>query len=277
MKKPATLFKIGQIASACSVSRATLLRMEEDGLLTPAVKDPESGYRYYSFGNLVRIRQILYLRSLGFTTEVIRHHLEQPTDPTPLIRDMEARVQQMTKTLWVLKQLESDTNEFSVNIMKVDDRNCYVKHVVTPGSFETVTSHIRSTVTEAVANGVHFDRDRGILIATDRTDVIHGKFDEQIPYLYSIGVPTQDPPGGNIITIPAGEIMTFLWDGNTRTLPEKAEMLYREAIRQRRLPVGPVGFEIVLPLFTSAEAPGTITPGSVLIRMGFAVTKVEDE
>ena len=270
------LFKIGQIATACSISRATILRMEEDGLLVPARKDPESGYRYYSFENLVRIRQILYLRSLGFTTEVILHHLEKPTDPAPLIRDMEERVRQMTKTLWVLKQLAEINPPFSVNIAEVSERNCYVKNVVTSGSFGNLVSHVRNTMIEAVSKGVHFDRDRGILIATDRTDIVHGKYDEDTPYLYSIGVPTQDPPGGNIVTLPAGEVMTFLWDGDLSTLPEKGEQLYREAFLQHRLPIGPVGFELILPLLSLSEQTGEETANHFLIRFGFAVAKVEE-
>ena len=276
MDQSENLFKIGQITNACSVSRATLLRLEEDGLITPARKDPDSGYRYYSLENLFHIRRVLYLRSLGFSTAVIRHHLETPTDPTPLISDMEERVRQMTKTLWVLRQFTKDSSDFSVSIMEVGDRNCYVNNVVTTGSFRNVASHVRATIIEAVSNGVHIDRDRGILIATDRTDIVHGKFDEEIPYLYSIGVPTKDPVGGKIVSISAGEVMSFLWDGDVRSLPEKGEMLYSEAYLQHRLPVGPFGFEIVLPMLSSDVITGDSLMGHLLIRAGFAVMKLED-
>ena len=276
MDQTENLFKIGQITNACSISRATLLRLEEDGLITPARKDPASGYRYYSLENLFHIRRVLYLRSLGFSTAVIRHHLENPTDPAPLIADMEERVRQMTKTLWVLRQFTEDSSRFSVNIMEVRERNCYVNNVVTPGGFNNVAAHVRATIAEAVSNGVHIDRDRGILIATDRTDIVHGKFDEEIPYLYSIGVPTKDPAGGKIVSLSGGEVMTFLWDGDVRSLPEKGEMLYREAYLQHRLPVGPFGFEIVLPMLSSALITGNNLMGNLLLRAGFAVMKLED-
>ena len=276
MDQAGSLFKIGQITKACSISRATLLRLEEDGLITPARKDPDSGYRYYSLENLFHIRRVLYLRSLGFSTSVIRHHLESPTDPGPLISDMEERVRQMTKTLWVLRQFTEDSSRFSVSIMEVAERNCYVNIVVTKGSFYDVASHVRDTIAEAVSNGVSIDRDRGILIATDRTDIVHGKFDEETPYLYSIGVPTKDPAGGKIVTLSPGEVMSFLWDGDVRSLPEKGEMLYREAYLQHRVPVGPFGFEIVLPMLSSALITGDNLVGHLLLRAGFAVMKLED-
>ena len=40
------LFTIAQAANACNVSRSTLLRMEEEGLLTPALHE-DGKYRYY--------------------------------------------------------------------------------------------------------------------------------------------------------------------------------------------------------------------------------------
>ena len=41
------LFQITEAAHACGVSRSTLMRMEEKGLLAPAYVAPESGRRYY--------------------------------------------------------------------------------------------------------------------------------------------------------------------------------------------------------------------------------------
>ena len=151
-----------------------------------------------------------------------------------------------------------------------------MNNVVTKGSFMNVASHVRETITEAVSNGISIDRDRGILIATDRTDIVHGKFDEETPYLYSIGVPTKDAAGGKIVSLSAGEVMSFLWDGNVRSLPEKGEKLYREAYLQHRLPIGPFGFEIVLPMLSSALISGDNLMGNLLIRAGFAVMKLED-
>lgn len=41
------LFPITQAADACGLSRSTLMRMEERGLLTPAYIAPKSKRRYY--------------------------------------------------------------------------------------------------------------------------------------------------------------------------------------------------------------------------------------
>ena len=49
------------------ITRKTLIVYEDIGLLIPAVKDEESGYRYYSADNMTQIRAIRSLQSLGLT------------------------------------------------------------------------------------------------------------------------------------------------------------------------------------------------------------------
>ena len=62
-----TLFQIGEVTKLLGVTRKALLVFEDMGLLTPAVKDEESGYRYYSADNMTQIRAIRSLQSLGLT------------------------------------------------------------------------------------------------------------------------------------------------------------------------------------------------------------------
>jgi len=53
-----SLFSISQAAHACNLSRSSLIRLEERGLLTPARTNAKSGYRYYDNNNIARILQI---------------------------------------------------------------------------------------------------------------------------------------------------------------------------------------------------------------------------
>ena len=50
-KHDESLFQIGEVAKMLGITRKALLVYEEKGLLTPVVKDSESGYRYYSAEN----------------------------------------------------------------------------------------------------------------------------------------------------------------------------------------------------------------------------------
>lgn len=89
-KQDETLFKIGEIVKILGVTRKTILVYEKMGLLTPAVKDEVSGYRYYTADNMTQIRSIRSLQTLGlslaeikeyyYNTENLDHHLQRLMD-----------------------------------------------------------------------------------------------------------------------------------------------------------------------------------------------------
>lgn len=72
------LFSINYIAKVCNLSRATIMRFEEEGLFIPAYKDPESGYRYYSSDNVAQVLGILRLQNLGLTKKEIKELKSAP-------------------------------------------------------------------------------------------------------------------------------------------------------------------------------------------------------
>ncbi len=74
------------------VTRKALLVYEEMGLLTPAIKDEESGYRYYSADNMTQIRSIRSLQQLGLTLkEVAEYYYDTENIDTHLERLMDLR------------------------------------------------------------------------------------------------------------------------------------------------------------------------------------------
>ena len=68
------LFKIGEIAKILGITRKTILVYEEMDLLTPAVKDENSGYRYYTADNMTQIRSIRSLQTLGLSLSEIKEY-----------------------------------------------------------------------------------------------------------------------------------------------------------------------------------------------------------
>lgn len=86
-KQDNNLFRIGEVSKILGVTRKAILVYERMGLLTPAVKDKESGFRYYTADNMTQICSIRSLQSLGlslrevaeyyYDTENIDHHLQR--------------------------------------------------------------------------------------------------------------------------------------------------------------------------------------------------------
>lgn len=87
-----TLFKIGEVTKIIGVTRKTLLVYEDMGLLIPAVKDEESGFRYYSADNLTQIRSIRSLQMLGLSLkEVAEYYYDAENIDVHLRRLMDLR------------------------------------------------------------------------------------------------------------------------------------------------------------------------------------------
>lgn len=66
-KHDESLFRIGEAAKILGVTRKAILGYEEMGLLTPAVRDEESGCRCYTADNMTQIRSIRSLQSPGLS------------------------------------------------------------------------------------------------------------------------------------------------------------------------------------------------------------------
>ena len=86
------LFQITEAAHACGLSRSTLLRMEEKGLLAPAYIAPDSGRRYYDNHNVARIMQIEKLKAMGLGTEEIAGYFASGGEVTDLLSMLEERL-----------------------------------------------------------------------------------------------------------------------------------------------------------------------------------------
>lgn len=69
-----SLFQIGEITKIMGVTRKALLVYEESGLLTPALKDEASGFRYYSADNMTQIRSIRSLQQLGLSLKEVQNY-----------------------------------------------------------------------------------------------------------------------------------------------------------------------------------------------------------
>ena len=64
------------------IARKVLLGYEEMGLLTPALKDKKSRYRYYSADNMTQIRSIRALQNLGLSLKGVAEYYSIATPKT---------------------------------------------------------------------------------------------------------------------------------------------------------------------------------------------------
>ena len=153
MKKyGSNLFQIGEVTKILGVTRKTLLVYEEMGLLTPAVKDEESGYRYYSADNMTQIRSIRTLQALGLSLkEVAEYYYDTENIELHLQRLMELRAS-LDRNIQMLQLRATKRGDLTVHRTTLPRQVCFCRTY----PYETLaeaTGNLRDTYIAAARTG----------------------------------------------------------------------------------------------------------------------------
>jgi len=88
-------FSIGEFSLTTSLSIKSLRLYHEKGLLIPAEVDADSGYRYYDESNFETGKSIKMLKGFGFSLAEIKDFLDQCSDESDLLPQLEQKLGQV--------------------------------------------------------------------------------------------------------------------------------------------------------------------------------------
>ncbi len=129
MPKPEGLFSIGEIAAVCGVSIDTLRFYETKALITPAHIDPESGYRYYSRKNLLRLRTMLGLKDAGMSLSEIRDYMDGGKHTENKIAELTERRDLLNRAIENMKIRGTAPGDLTVREIELPERLCLCRTV----------------------------------------------------------------------------------------------------------------------------------------------------
>ena len=147
-----TLFQIGEVTKIMGITRKTLLVYEEMGLLIPAVKDTDSGYRYYSADNMTQIRSIRSLQSLGLTLkEVKEYYYDMENIDVHLQRLMELRTS-LDRNIQMLQVRSAKRGDLTVRKATLPQQVCFCRRFECKDVLEAANA-LRDTYIAAARTG----------------------------------------------------------------------------------------------------------------------------
>ena len=147
-----TLFQIGEVSKILGVTRKTLLVYEEMGLLTPAVKDENSGYRYYSADNMTQIRAIRSLQALGLSLkEVSEYYSDTENIDIHLQRLMELRAT-LDRNIQMLQERSARRGDLTVHKTTLPQQVCFCRRYQCKDTAEAA-NNLRDTYIAAARTG----------------------------------------------------------------------------------------------------------------------------
>ena len=151
-KHDKSLFQIGEVTKIMGVTRKTLLVFEEMGLLTPAVRDEESGYRYYSADNMTQIRSIRSLQALGLTlNEVAEYYYDTENIESHLARLMELR-ESLDRNIQMLQVRSTKRGDLTVHKTTLPRQVCFCRRYQCADVLEAANK-LRDTYIDAARTG----------------------------------------------------------------------------------------------------------------------------
>ena len=109
-----TLFSIKQMSEICGISRASLLRLEEDGFLLPYRVNPETGYRYYDMQNVTAVGQYQRMQTIGLSRKEIADLYYERIDSAAFIAELRQTLARLQRFLNEYEMRHDRSKSFSV-------------------------------------------------------------------------------------------------------------------------------------------------------------------
>ena len=120
-------FTIREVGKVCDVSRSTIMRLEDRGLLTPAHIDEKTGYRYYDNHNINKILQIQAIQAMGLEYDEILEYYTSGGGSFNFLQKLEHRLSLIKRTVDELRLWHDDKNHLSFEFIDLPDYVCYAR------------------------------------------------------------------------------------------------------------------------------------------------------
>ncbi len=225
------------------MSRSTLMRLEDRGLLVPAKVDSETGYRWYDNYNVSRVMQIQSFLQMGLTYDDAALYYRESGESQELLQHIEERFLLFKRAYEELKLRVEKRDHLSFEFVDLPEYVCFCRE------FRGTTPADRywamySLYHEAVEKGYRLASEP-LLIINKRTDYLDGAFeDKEVDFICCIPLDPEEPPE-EAVTFPACRGFSCLGYGNYSRRVQAFNELGRE-IREHGLK--PAGYVRVLGL-----------------------------
>jgi len=182
------LFTITQLAKACNTSRATLLRLEEAGLLHPSYVNPENGYRYYEINNVFRVARILSYQDFGLTQKELSEINFSENPKELIIQKLERKLKFMEEYITNLRIYTGQGTHLELSAYEIPELYCYKKVYKNIKDQTLVRGYLWKTFNEMVAKGYSINRNKPPFVSVQLNNMYNNNFKEQ-EYDYTVYIP----------------------------------------------------------------------------------------
>ena len=146
------VFAMGDVIKATGLSRASLIKLEKQGLIKPYKIDEKTGYRSYTLFEIASVIQYKLLRDMGLSRDEIMDYFTNRSHLDRLIEKMKIKKNLMQRAIEELEIRKKAKVANSFSFIDLPDVRCYCgkSKFITSGDVEKYTARL---VEEAVGLG----------------------------------------------------------------------------------------------------------------------------
>lgn len=233
-KNKKDLFQITEAARACGVSRSTLMRMEESGLLKPAYVAKDSGRRYYDNFSVAHVLQVQKFKAMGLSKEEIISYYKSGGQVTELLSDLESRLSELQRGVEELRLRHTSDENISVSVITLPEIICCMRREV-GRTVQDKYNAMYDFYSECIRKGYRFS-DEPLFAISERSDYLDGYISEE-KFPFYVCIPLKKKTSDSV-TLPACKALSVLYYGDYDGVDEAWLTLGREVKARNLKPVG---------------------------------------
>lgn len=230
------LFQITEAAHACGISRSTLMRMEEKGLIKPAYIATESGRRYYDNHNVARVLQIEKFQGMGVTTDQIVDYFARGGEISSLLAALEHSLYDIQRSVEELRLRIVGASDISVQVMNLPAVTCRMRRSKGHTIAEKYAD-MYDLYSECVRQGCVLSEEP-LFTISHRHDYLEGYISDE-PYPYDVCVPVRaERAPAEAVVLPECCALSVLYYGDYSGMDKAWLALGSEAKARGLTPIG---------------------------------------
>ena len=243
------LFRITEAAAACGVSRSTLLRMEESGLLKPAYVSKDSGRRYYDNFSVAHVLQVQKFKTMGLSKEEIISYFKSGGQVADILNELEGRLLDLQRGVEELRLRSAPAESLSVSVITLPETLCCMRKAV-GRTVQDKYNAMFDFYGECVRKGCVLS-DEPIFTISERSDYLDGYIGNE-DFAYYVCVPVKKKTVDSV-ALPSCKALSVLYYGDYGGVDNAWLTLGKEVKSRGLTPAGfPRALGIVAP-YTGKE------------------------
>ena len=224
------LFQIGEVTQIMGITRKTLLVLEAAGLLSPAVKDPESGYRYYTVDDLTQIRLVRTLQTAGLTLKEISGYLADRQNLEPLLERLLVLRKNLDQSIRALQVRMVQPGDMTVHEITLPRQVCFARQY----PFRDVSGTILAL------REVYFSAVKSGMLSAERMFTLRVPVEGSVPDILCCVPMVNTYQGPERMEFPETDALCVYHRGAYEQLPAVTQALLAHLKAHNIQPAGPV-------------------------------------